>query len=79
MRQIHRLAILASMVSIGAWAQAPSTKNGEWPYYTGDLKGTRYSPLDQINASNSTSSKWRGASRPITSARIPSTSWKERR
>src|ERR1051326_967206 len=30
----------------------PSTRNGEWPYYTGDLKGTRYSPLDQINASN---------------------------
>jgi quinoprotein glucose dehydrogenase len=30
----------------------PNTKNGEWPYYTADLKGTRYSPLDQINASN---------------------------
>jgi quinoprotein glucose dehydrogenase len=33
-------------------ANQPSTKNGEWPYYTADLKGTRYSPLDQINASN---------------------------
>src|SRR5262245_20397589 len=30
----------------------PSTKNGEWPYYTADLKGTKYSPLDQVNASN---------------------------
>jgi quinoprotein glucose dehydrogenase len=30
----------------------PSTKNGEWPYYTADLKGTKYSPLDQINAAN---------------------------
>jgi quinoprotein glucose dehydrogenase len=30
----------------------PSTKNGEWPHYGADLKGTRYSPLDQINASN---------------------------
>lgn len=30
----------------------PSTKNGEWPNYTGDIKGTRYSPLDQINADN---------------------------
>ena len=30
----------------------PSTKNGEWPQYTADLKGTRYSPLDQINATN---------------------------
>src|SRR5262252_7304701 len=29
-----------------------STKNGEWPHYTGDLAGTRYSPLDQINAEN---------------------------
>ncbi len=30
----------------------PTTKNGEWAYYTGDVKGTRYSPLDQINAQN---------------------------
>lgn len=30
----------------------PSTKNGEWPQYTADLKGTKYSPLDQVNASN---------------------------
>jgi quinoprotein glucose dehydrogenase len=30
----------------------PTTKNGEWPYYTADAKGTRYSPLDQINAQN---------------------------
>ncbi len=30
----------------------PSTAKGEWPHYTADIKGTRYSPLDQINASN---------------------------
>ena len=36
----------------GQPAAMPSTKNGEWPTYTADLKGTRYSPLDQINASN---------------------------
>src|SRR5215510_1152837 len=29
-----------------------STKNGEWPSYCGDVHGTRYSPLDQINADN---------------------------
>jgi quinoprotein glucose dehydrogenase len=29
-----------------------STKNGDWPSYTGDTRGTRYSPLDQINAEN---------------------------
>ncbi len=30
----------------------PTTKNGEWPYYTADVRGSRYSPLDQINAAN---------------------------
>src|SRR5690348_1808056 len=34
------------------YAVQPSTKNGEWPYYTADIKGTKYSPLDQINGSN---------------------------
>src|SRR5213076_1212447 len=29
-----------------------STKKGDWPAYTGDTRGTRYSPLDQINAAN---------------------------
>jgi len=28
------------------------TKNGDWPSYAADLAGTRYRPLDQINASN---------------------------
>ncbi len=36
----------------GQSGNQPSTKNGEWPHYAADLKGTRYSPLDQINASN---------------------------
>jgi quinoprotein glucose dehydrogenase len=31
---------------------SPSTANGEWPHYTADLAGTRYSPLNQINADN---------------------------
>jgi quinoprotein glucose dehydrogenase len=29
-----------------------STKNGDWPSYTGDTRGSRYSPLDQITAAN---------------------------
>src|SRR5436853_3934963 len=33
-------------------SSAPSTRNGEWPCYTADLRGSRYSPLDQINAEN---------------------------
>ena len=36
----------------GAASSFPSTKNGEWPHYNGDVRGSRYSPLDQINASN---------------------------
>src|SRR5436853_4680515 len=43
------------LLTIGLSGQTgyqPSTRNGEWPYYTADLKGTRYSPLDQINAAN---------------------------
>ena len=28
------------------------TENGEWRHYTGSLDGSRYSPLDQIDASN---------------------------
>ena len=52
----------ASLVLVMMWmatslagqpAGAPrGTRNGEWPNYSGDIKGTRYSPLDQINASN---------------------------
>src|SRR6476659_8929341 len=50
------VVVLATVaVGIGLSGQTtgqPSTKNGEWPAYTGDIRGTRYSPLDQINASN---------------------------
>jgi quinoprotein glucose dehydrogenase len=43
------------LIGAGAFGQSrgqPSTRNGEWPQYTADLKGTKYSPLDQISASN---------------------------
>ena len=36
----------------GQYPAQPSTTSGEWPMYTADLKGSKYSPLDQINASN---------------------------
>ena len=36
----------------GQMAGMPSTKNGDWTHYTADVRGTKYSPLDQINASN---------------------------
>ena len=38
----------ATVTMRGQWAP----KVGEWPTYSGDLAATRYSPLDQINASN---------------------------
>ena len=38
--------------SQGQWASQPSTADGEWPQYNGDIHGTRYSPLDQINTTN---------------------------
>jgi quinoprotein glucose dehydrogenase len=36
----------------GQGTGAPSTKSGEWPTYSGDIKGSRYSPLAQITAAN---------------------------
>ncbi|MBZ5559346.1 MAG: PQQ-binding-like beta-propeller repeat protein [Acidobacteriia bacterium] len=47
-RLAPRLAILSGQTASGM----PSTKNGEWPMYTADLRGSKYSPLDQIDASN---------------------------
>jgi quinoprotein glucose dehydrogenase len=32
--------------------KVPSAANGEWVSYAADIKGTRYMPLDQIDASN---------------------------
>ena len=54
------LAFVALAVSVvwmtarpsGQSAGLPSTRNGEWPAYAADIRGTRYSPLDQINGSN---------------------------
>ena len=51
-RMAPRSTKSATVKSTGNSTAAHSTKNGEWPHYTGDLAGTRYSPLDQINADN---------------------------
>jgi quinoprotein glucose dehydrogenase len=52
MQKIEMLFAGVAFITASAFGQQPSTKNGEWPHYTADLKGTKYSPLDQINASN---------------------------
>ena len=47
-------ALLFAPVPAPMWGHAagqPSTKDGEWPSYTADARGSKYSPLDQINAS----------------------------
>ena len=38
--------------AVGQAGSAPTSANGEWTHYAADAKGTRYMPLDQINASN---------------------------
>jgi quinoprotein glucose dehydrogenase len=57
LRVVPAALIVAGAVSMiprvsGQATGQPSTKNGEWPMYTADLRGSKYSPLDQINGSN---------------------------
>src|SRR5438552_3529886 len=62
MSTLRRSAAALAALAIGlAWMSArpsgqnaglPSTKKGDWTHYTADVHGTRYSPLDQINATN---------------------------
>jgi glucose dehydrogenase len=49
---IVTLSLMLSPQISGQSGSMPSTANGEWPMYTADLRGSKYSPLDQINASN---------------------------
>jgi quinoprotein glucose dehydrogenase len=47
------LALLHAAAPLRAAAQgAPRPADTDWRHYAGDLAATRYSPLDQINASN---------------------------
>src|SRR3954471_2300282 len=63
MVRISRLAAgAAGLALVGGGALIPrvsgrarpasSTRVGEWTHYAADARGTRYAPLDQINASN---------------------------
>src|SRR6266540_7114277 len=57
-RLVLPAAVLAAALSaarpslVGQSSPMPSTKTGEWPMYTADLRGSKYSPLDQIDANN---------------------------
>src|SRR5438876_6592375 len=56
MTRASKTAIWIALCLLMAWpfvtrAQR-GTANGEWRWYGGDAAGTKYSPLDQINAAN---------------------------
>jgi len=40
------------LITAVAGQQRDSGKPGEWAFYGGDARATKYSPLDQINAGN---------------------------
>ncbi len=50
------LVLVSSFAGLLCWPAASSAqsqpRNTEWPSYGADLAGTRYRPLDQINAAN---------------------------
>jgi quinoprotein glucose dehydrogenase len=37
---------------LGQPAGMPSARNGDWTHYTADVRGSKYSPLDQVTAAN---------------------------
>jgi quinoprotein glucose dehydrogenase len=53
LRSAFSIAAVCLLSSPAHAQSAPfSTSHGEWPSYTGDTRGSRYSPLDQVNAAN---------------------------
>src|SRR5882672_11410986 len=53
MRSSRTTGLVAGCVLMALTASAQfKPKNTEWPTYNADLAGSRYRPLDQINASN---------------------------
>ena len=92
MIQMSRLAAMSALLTLaGGVALMPrlsgqtrpvaaGSRIGEWTHYAADAReAPGMSPLDQINARTSTSSRWRGGSRPTTSDRVPSSSLRARR
>jgi quinoprotein glucose dehydrogenase len=59
LKTVSAIAVLAAAagwwMAPGVAGQAsplPSTKTGDWTHYTADVRGSRYSPLDQITPAN---------------------------
>jgi quinoprotein glucose dehydrogenase len=51
-RHLALLALCAAVVSCAGLSGGEASADVEWPVYGGNAGGDRYSPLDQINASN---------------------------
>src|SRR3974390_3383436 len=50
---MRRVSLVVALLSLSAASHAQSgAKNGEWRNYAADTGSTRYSPLDQVNATN---------------------------
>ncbi len=55
MRSTKKIALGASLAILGLCSLATAQTTGQsvdWPTYTGDISGSKYKALDQINASN---------------------------
>src|ERR1700745_3047730 len=46
------VCVLVLMALVSVTSAQRGAVNGEWRWYGGDAAGTKYSPLDQINADN---------------------------
>ena len=68
-----RLAVVVALLIAGLPRRPTTQQPGEWPGITGGNTGTRYSTLDQINASNFNKLKvaweWRGERTPASARR----------
>src|SRR5438874_812727 len=51
-RRLVLVILSAILLALNTADAQRGAVNGEWRYYGGDAAGTKYSPLDQINASN---------------------------
>ena len=51
-RRTFRLVAIVMAMAVPVSAQHGAPASGEWPTYGGDLGGTKYSPLEQIDRDN---------------------------
>jgi glucose dehydrogenase len=46
------IGVLIVLITVGIVAQNPKSADSDWPMYSRDHAGSRYSPLQQINTEN---------------------------